>query len=193
MLQSIYLSEEIIHKVNHAHSLHLLIGDDKNIKKFFDDLKKEKYVTKCELNKNCLFLCESVPKSPVRFFNTGMFFIKPLIIDTNGYEYWELASWEKEKLMKFIQNIKKNISEFKLGYIKNVPLSNLYFPKIFPNLTDLQKRALELAISEGYYDIPKKISLRKLAQIMSVALATFQQHLQTAEHKIMPDAFSLVK
>ncbi len=59
-----------------------------------------------------------------------------------------------------------------------------------PNLTELQKQAIELAIKEGYYRVPKKTSLRKLAKMMHLSLSTYQRHLQVAESKIIPDLFS---
>jgi len=55
-----------------------------------------------------------------------------------------------------------------------------------PPLTEKQKRAFELAIEQGYYDIPKRTDLKKLSKLMKVSLATFQEHLKRAEAKIIP-------
>ena len=56
-----------------------------------------------------------------------------------------------------------------------------------PNLTQLQKQAIELAIQQGYYRTPRKIDLRKLARIMNLSLSTYQQHLRAAEEKLIPN------
>ena len=71
-------------------------------------------------------------------------------------------------------------------YTSWTKLNNIYFPAIAPDLTDKQKRVFELAIENGYYDIPKRTDLKKLAQIMKIAIATYQEHLKRAEAKIIP-------
>ena len=55
-----------------------------------------------------------------------------------------------------------------------------------PDFTDKQKRAFELAVENGYYDIPKRIDLRRLAKVMEISIATYQEHLKRAEAKIIP-------
>ena len=122
-----------------------------------------------------------------------MFFVKPVIIDTQGYEHWEIASHRKEELMNFIKKVKPLADEFELLSMKNTALQNIYFPKVMPQLTALQKLALELAIKEGYYEAPKKTSLRTLAKLMGISLATYQKHLQKAESKVIPDILSFLK
>ncbi|MBA7607984.1 hypothetical protein ES703_15156 [subsurface metagenome] len=69
---------------------------------------------------------------------------------------------------------------------KNIKLDNIYFPAIAPSLTERQKEVFELAIKEGYYDIPKRTNLIKLAKAMNICVATFQEHLKRAEAKIIP-------
>ena len=95
--------------------------------------------------------------------------------------------------MNFIKKVKPLVDEFELLGLKNTPLQNVYFPKIMPKLTVLQKKALELAIKEGYYETPKKTNLRTLAKLSKVSLATYQKHLQKAESKIIPDVLSFLK
>ncbi len=195
MTQSLDLAEEIKPQGGIlTSSLHQLIGEEKNIHLFVEDLKKDRRTKNLELNEGMLFLVDSAAKKPVsQFLKRKIFKIKPVIMDTKGYEHWEIASHEKEELMLFISKIKRQVEELELLTIKNAPLRNIYFPKIMPNLTELQKRALELAVSEGYYHAPKKIGLRQLAKLMKISLATYQKHLQKAESKIIPDALSLVK
>ena len=69
---------------------------------------------------------------------------------------------------------------------KEIKLNNIYFPAIAPDLTEKQKEVFELAIKEGYYDIPKRTDLIKLAKIKKVSIATFQEHLKRVEAKIIP-------
>ncbi len=193
LVQSIYLNHEIKNKKHYVFSFHHIIGDKGNIKKFSNSLKREKRVIKAELNGNALFLLEKPKDTPSEFYDLNMFLIKPVIVDEKGWEHWEVASFDRILINKFIDEIENHSLGFKLHGIKNENLQNVYFPKMMPKLTDLQKKALELAIKEGYYEIPKKTSLRKLATQFGVSLATYQKHLQSAEKKVIPDSISHLK
>ena len=193
LLQSYDLNEQITGKKVLTSSLHQLVGDKEKIQAFVSHLKKDDRTEYVEVNENTLFLIESARNKPVSSFTKQMFFVKPVIVDTNGYEHWEIASHKKEELMKFIDKIKPSCSFFRLLSIQNTKLKDVYFPKVLPALTDLQKKALELAIQEGYYAVPKKTNLRALAKIMKISLATYQKHLQKAEAKVLPDILSYLK
>jgi len=193
LLQSYDLNEEKKGSKVLTSSLHQMIGDKKDIDRFVSDLKKDKNTEYVKTNENTLFLVESTKDKPVSQFSRRIFFVKPVVIDILGYEHWEMASHQKEELMKFIKKVKPICEEFKLLSIKNTKLKDIYFPKVLPRLTDLQKRALELAIENGYYEAPKKTSLRELAKLMKISLATYQKHLQRAESKVIPDILSYLK
>ncbi|HLC71107.1 MAG TPA: helix-turn-helix domain-containing protein [Candidatus Nanoarchaeia archaeon] len=192
-LQSLDLTEEKKDGKVITSSIHQLLGEPKEILRFVADLKKDPNTKYVELNGNSLFLVDTARKKPVSEFSKRMFYVKPVIIDTQGYEHWEIASHQKEELMKFIQKVKPLMDEFELLTLKNTPLQQVYFPKVMPDLTELQKKALELAVKEGYYQAPKKIGLRQLAKIMKISLATYQKHLQKAESKVIPDVLSLLR
>ena len=193
IMQSLDLNEEKKNGKVFTSSIHQLIGEEKNIKKFINDLKKDIQTKYVEFNGQTLFLIETSKKKPVSQFTKKMFFVKPVVIDMRGYEHWEIASHKKEELMTFIKKVKPFVDEFEIVSIKDTPLQSIYFPKVMPKLTILQKKALELAIMHGYYEAPKKTSLRKLAKKMGISLATYQKHLQKAESKIIPDALSFLK
>ena len=173
--------------------MHQLIGPSVNIRRFISALKKDKRVIHIEVNGNMMFMQETAKKQLIEYFSKEIFFVKPCVMDQKGVEHWELACPKKEVLMDFIGKIKPLCNAFTLLALKNTKLKDVYFPKVLPKLTDLQKRALELAVAEGYYEIPKKTSLRKLAKLSKVALATYQKHLQKAESKVMPDILSHLK
>jgi predicted DNA binding protein len=193
IMQSLDLNEEKKGGKVLTSSIHQLIGDDKNIKKFVNDLKKDNRAKHVEFNGNTLFLVESAKEKPVSEFSKKMFAVKPVVTDTEGYEHWEIASYDREELMKFMTGAEKRVDEFKLLSFKNTPLQNIYFPKVMPQLTDLQKKALDLAVKKGYYEAPKKTNLRALAKLMNISLATYQKHLQKAESKVIPDVLSFLK
>ena len=167
---------------------HTIEGDTEAIKKFFNDIKKDKKIMNLEISGNTMFFIgRSKEKIPSSFYSQKMFFTKPVFVDKQGYEYWEIASYDRNVLSRFLNNMEKEHYEhFEMLQFKEVKLNNIYFPAIAPELTEKQKRVLEVAVEEGYYDIPKRADLKKLAQIMKVSLATYQEHLKRAEAKIIP-------
>lgn len=168
---------------------HTIEGDKKNIDKFIKELKEDKRIINLEISKNTVFFVEKRKKGeiPSSHYNPKMFFVKPVFVDRNGYEYWEMASWEKEVLMKFISDLKKEKNvELTLEKFQNVKLDTIYFPKIMPKLSNKQREAYQLAVENGYYKFPRKVGLEILAKIMKVSVSTFQEHLRKAEEKIIP-------
>jgi len=168
---------------------HIIEGEEKNILKFLNDLKKDKRIKKLEISKNTVFFIEKRfnEKIPGSFYNPKMFYIKPIFVDKDGFEYWELGSLEKRILTDFVKGLtKQKEMELKIEKVEEVKLSNIYFPRLLPKLSEKQRRAFELAVENNYYKFPRKIGLKGLANAMNVSVSTFQEHLRKAEEKIMP-------
>ncbi|MFA6461193.1 MAG: helix-turn-helix domain-containing protein [Candidatus Woesearchaeota archaeon] len=172
-------------------SLHQMNGEKQN--EFIADLQKDPRVIKIERKGSTFLLIEKAKQKAVRFFTPKMIFIKPILMDKKGWETWEVGSWEKEEVAKFVNHIKKDIPEMKLLKFNQTPLDQVFFPRLMPDLTEKQKKALDLAIEEGYYQTPRKTELRKLAKLMKISLATYQQHLRVAEEKLIPNMLSYFK
>ena len=51
-------------------------------------------------------------------------------------------------------------------------------------LTDRQQELLELAINEGYYEMPRRATLSDLADQANVTAGTIGEHLRKIETKI---------
>jgi len=168
---------------------HTLEGDEKNIKKFIRDIKKDKRVECLEVDKNTLFFIgkSKNQKIPSSFYTSKMFFPKPVYVDKQGYEIWEVASWDRKVLTGFLEKLERQKGmKIEMLSFKDTKLNDVYFPSIMPKLTEKQKRAFELAVQEGYYDIPKRTDLNKLSKMMKISLATYQEHLKRAEAKVIP-------
>ena len=168
-----------------------IYGDETRKKQFFNDLKKDKLLKYLEIEGNMFFFAYEVELYgvPTSYYTKTTFFMKPVIVDEQGYEHWEIASWRKENLMEFIKETKekvKDLEDFKILKIERTKLSEIYFPQLLPELSEGQRRALEIASEEGYFNYPRKIELRKLAKIMGISLSTYREHLRRAEAKILP-------
>lgn len=168
---------------------HSLEGDSDSVGAFLEDIKKDKRVTNLEISGNTMFFIgERDERILSNFYNQKMFFPKPVFVDKKGYEFWEVASHEKTILSTFFNGLKEqNYELLEMLQFKNINLDNIYFPAIAPNLTEKQRQIFQLAVEEGYYDIPKRTDLTKLAKVMKVSVATFQEHLKRAEAKIIPN------
>lgn len=186
-------AQKIQKKITQQYYLHFekIFGDEKKIKQFFSDFKKDKRLKHLEIESNTFFFAYKVSKEdiPTAHYSKRIFFLKPVIVDEKGYESWEIASWNKENLMDFIKETKskiKDMIDFKVLKIEKSKLSDIYFPQILPELSINQQKALELASHEGYFNYPRKIELRQLAKIMKISLSTYREHLRRAEAKIIP-------
>ncbi len=178
--------------ITYSPQIHTLHGDKKNIKLFIKDLKKDKRVKSLEIGGDTIFLVEvRKEKIPATFYHPKLIYVRPVFVDTNGYEYWEVASWQKLILIKFIEHLEKNIKNVEVLKIQQTKLTDIYFSRLMPKLTEHQKRAIELAFEYGFYMWPKKTNLGKLAKLMKVSVPTFREHLKRAEEKLMPDLIRL--
>ncbi len=174
-------------------SMHYMSGEPKQINSFIKDLKKDKKVVGLERKGHMFFLLEKADKKAVKYYNPKIMFTKPVIMDAQGYETWEIASWQRKEIENFVEKVEKDFKNFELLKMKEIKIDNVFFPRLMPNLTDLQKRAIELAIEKGYYKTPRQVDLRKLARMMDISLSTYQQHLRTAEQKLIPNLISYSK
>ena len=167
---------------------HTLEGEKESVERFFQDIRKDKRVTNLEISGNTMFFVSRSEKRTVgSLFSQKMFFTKPVFVDKEGYELWEIGSYDRNVLVNFSGDLKKeNFEYFEILSFRNTKLDNVYFPAVAPELTEKQKRAFDLAVGEGYYDIPKRTELKKLARLMGISLATYQEHLKRAEAKVIP-------
>jgi len=78
-------------------------------------------------------------------------------------------------------------------FIKNKKVNNISIAQIHPELTSKQKQAINLAIEEGYYSIPRKIDVKDLAKKSNLAFSTYQTHLRKAESKLIPYSFAKIR
>ncbi|MDP2925339.1 MAG: helix-turn-helix domain-containing protein [Nanoarchaeota archaeon] len=172
-------------------SSHILIGSLESKRKYLAELKKDKRVKKLDVNgdltielieKKSSDMDLSVYKS---FYNPEIILTKPGFVDSDGWEYYEFASWNREAINKIISAVEKNY-QGQLLKLKETKKYDIYMPKILPKLSDKQKEAISIAVKEGYYNFPRKIELKDLAKLSKLSFSTFREHLRRAENKILP-------
>jgi len=169
--------------------IHLLDGEESEKKKFILELKKNKKVKKIQVNgDHIITLIKEEEHFYELLFAAKLYHISPVHIK-NGYEVWNISSWERSDLENIIAEIErwdKKLTEFELHNFSKNSLDDIYFPKIMLKLPEKQKSAFNLALKSGYYNFPRKIQLKALAKMSKVSIATFQENLRKAESKLMP-------
>jgi len=68
---------------------------------------------------------------------------------------------------------------------ENIEILSIVKVKRDEELTILQDRVIRMAWSLGYYDIPKKITIKEMSDILGIAPATLHEILKRAERKII--------
>ena len=167
--------------------LHILEGEEKNIKRFIRKFQKEKSIIKFEVEGNQIFTLNVLQGKHIttysHVFDPQLIYVKPVIQRINGFEEWELASWNKKTLMNIM---KIPHFEMELVYVKEIEGANLFLPQIQPKISQKQINSIRLAIKNNYYSFPRKTDLNKLAKLSKVSKQTFQENLRRAENKLVP-------
>ena len=169
--------------------MHVLEGPAEEQKKFAATLKKHKKTKEFEENGPQLItlIAEEEPFY-TQLFAAELYHPAPVVVQS-GYERWHVASWNRkilEKLLATLERWKDKFPELKLHALEKTNLSDIYFPKVFPELPEKQKEAFARALKRGYYRWPREADLQKLAKETGVALSTFQEHLRKAEARLLP-------
>lgn len=110
-----------------------------------------------------------------------------------GWEHYTVVAFASEDIRELLSHLrsdreiellsKTSISEKQIPHSMLAPANQL-----FENITDRQLAALQLALENGYYEQPRKTSLRELADQTTVARSTYEEHLRKAENKLLTNA-----
>ncbi|MCJ2532766.1 MAG: helix-turn-helix domain-containing protein [Candidatus Thermoplasmatota archaeon] len=122
--------------------------------------------TRCEI---CRILMDS-----------GVFLISAQSKDGGRVE-WTLIVSEKEVLKDIFDHLKKKSVEAEL--IKLTKIDDR------ESLTERQDKITKVAFERGYFDYPKRISLRELARMFDVSPSTLSEILRKGQRKIVLDYF----
>lgn len=163
------------------------IGKDERIQQFIQDMRNDPQVVNIEEMNNQIITLTKVPKDKRHAssgFSHELFLVEP-ILHEHGFEYWHLASWNREKLVEFY-NKTKEIGEIEILKLREEKPQDIFYPRIMPSLSPQQKKAFDIAIEFGYYEYPQKIHLQNLAKCMKLSRMTYREHLRKAESKLFP-------
>ena len=95
----------------------------------------------------------------------------------DGFEYWHVGVIDKSSIEKMRKALDK------VGILKVLYINKVSFTQ--PLLTEQQKKVFLLASKLGYYEIPRKVTIEKIAKILKLNHSTVGEHLLKAENKII--------
>ncbi|MBI2135810.1 helix-turn-helix domain-containing protein [Candidatus Woesearchaeota archaeon] len=94
-----------------------------------------------------------------------------------GWEYWHVGVVDRESIEPMRHEISK-IGVLEVLYISKVEFANTL-------LSPQQKKVFSYAYEQGYYEIPRKITIDKIASALKLNHATAGEHLLKAENKMI--------
>jgi predicted DNA binding protein len=109
--------------------------------------------------------------------------IRPPLILEKGFIIVNLIG--NENGIKDFLNKAREVENVEIKLIKKLNLKSLQKSK----LTELQEKIMKSAIELGFYDLPRKITIKKLASRLNLAPSTLAEHLRKAEERIVKDYF----
>jgi predicted DNA binding protein len=109
-------------------------------------------------------------------------FVVGVHLDEEGRVVQRLISTDKEDIRQLITKME--------GKGHTVTLMRLTTLEGDELLTSRQEDLLQIAYERGYFDYPKRISLRDLAGMFGVSISTLSEMLRKGQRKIMDEYFS---
>ena len=112
--------------------------------------------------------------------DSGVFLISAQSRDDGKVE-WTLVLSEKQVLKEIFDHLKKKSVDAELIKLTKIDDKE--------SLTERQDKITQVAFERGYFDYPKRISLRELARMFDVSPSTLSEILRKGQRKIVLDYF----
>ncbi|MBU1197891.1 helix-turn-helix domain-containing protein [Candidatus Micrarchaeota archaeon] len=186
---SIYLN--VYKKGEETHISKVLAVNGPDTEKYIKQLLKtmERYRIH-HAERNYIFF--SIPQDAISYhtliLEERVFFIKPQMLK-NGFEYWTVASWDKESIQRLYKKIDAvaERATIELTSLKQEN-TNLFIPDVMQRLSEQQFNVMQRAAEFGYYTYPRKINLKQLSKKLRLSESALREHLRLAEAKLVPVA-----
>ncbi|WP_440989248.1 helix-turn-helix domain-containing protein [Haloarchaeobius baliensis] len=142
------------------------------------------------VTQSCLCTLED---SIIERFESHNCLYQPPTVHRQGWEHYSVVAFDEGDVRALLGELDDDrdielLSKTAIAE-EHVPHSMLApVDRLFEDLTDRQLAALQLALEGGYYEQPRAVSTRELAETTSVARSTFEEHLRKAENKLLTNA-----
>jgi predicted DNA binding protein len=137
-------------------------------------------------------LC-SLEDSIIERFEEYNCLYQPPTVHRQGWEHYSVIAFDERDVRALLNDLEadRNVEVLSKTAIteQEIPHSMLApVDQLFDDVTERQLAALRLALESGYYEQPRKTSLRELAEQTAVARSTYEEHLRKAENKLLTNA-----
>ena len=107
-----------------------------------------------------------------------------------GWEWYRMLSFSEKDVLSMFAELSKNclveiLSRRAVDAGSVMETFLISTSALFGVLTDKQLHALTLAIENGYYRVPKKVTTQEIAKLMGQPRTTYEEHLRKAESKVL--------
>lgn len=103
----------------------------------------------------------------------------PIIIE-GGTQIHHILAPDQEAFRLAFDNLRSRFSNVRILTLRRSPKGSFG-----PGLTRKQLEAVRLAVASGYYDMPRKSEVKKLAKKLKIKRVAMQERMRRAERKIM--------
>jgi predicted DNA binding protein len=103
-------------------------------------------------------------------------FIGPTVVK-DGVENWHIMAPTREELQEVVASLELCAD---IAYIRNTEGAE---PDV--GLTERQMNTLKTAVEMGYFDTPRRASIKDVADRLKVSPSTAVEHLRKAEKKVL--------
>jgi predicted DNA binding protein len=100
----------------------------------------------------------------------------------DGGVEWKLITGGEGSLGELVENLRNYGCEVELKSTTHLTKKTM--------LTTRQEEIVKAAFEKGYYDFPKKITIKELAKVFEISPSTLNEILQRGERKVMRWYFS---
>ncbi len=160
--------------------------DPRDVDNLKRDILNSKYVERVEelfRNDNILILrisSKACPLYPILSYESRTF-VKEDIMPNGDIEF-TLETAGSKRLDILVDRITRETGDITVKGVK------IY--KKSPDVSIHQENIVRLALELGYYDVPKKINLKKLSEITNLSVSTINEVLRRGEKNIISKYFS---
>ena len=158
-------------------------GSSEEIRRVVEEIKTHPLVCKMEtspIKEGVLAAVETTRCMACRALADSDCFLTSAV-GKDGFVEWHLITGGGKSLPELIEMLRDYGCEVEIKNIKRISRKYL--------LTNRQEEIIRMAFEKGYYDSPKKIRIKDLAELLDIAPSTLAEILQRGEQKIMREYF----
>lgn len=107
----------------------------------------------------------------------------------DGYECFDLLLESRDELSDATEILSEfgsvHIERISSDFRREITPSAAEWQELLESIPQRQRELLNLALAEGYFDIPRSVTLEELADEMGITKTTASNHLRKAEQQVM--------